>query len=121
LPSTVRDSASSIASATRSSGIRVVPEDVVATLTAPHAVPSGDALDRELQSWSRSRDDPTGMSPLVLRLAVLTWTRVHGIVGLELTGALARMGLDPGLLLDDDVRRLVAEAQLPPTPRRSIR
>jgi AcrR family transcriptional regulator len=95
-------------------GMRVL-EDVVAALTpqdpAPHATAPGDALDRELQSWSHDRDDPRGLSPLVLRLAVLAWTRVHGIVGLELTGALARMGLDPGLLLDDEVRRLVAEAR----------
>jgi hypothetical protein len=87
-------------------------EDAFAALTAPRepALP-GDALDRELRSWSQDRDDPRDVSPLVLRLAVSAWTRLHGIVGLELTGALARMGLDPALLLDDEVRRLVAEAR----------
>jgi AcrR family transcriptional regulator len=102
-------------------GMRVL-EDVVAALTAqvpaPHAAPPGDALDRQLPGWSHDRDDQRATP--VLRLAVLAWTRLHGIVGLELTGALARMGLDPGLLLDDELRRLVAE-RTPARPRRSTR
>lgn len=90
-------------------GMRVL-EDVFAALTAPHAPAlPGDALGRQLRSWSGDRDDPRGTA--VLRLAVSAWTRLHGVVGLELTGALARMGLDPRLLLDDEVRRLVGEAK----------
>ena len=92
-------------------GMRVL-EDVFVALTAPTGpAPPADALDSELRTWSRERDDPQGLPPLVLRLAVLAWTRLHGVVGLELTGALARMGLDPALLLDDEVQRLVAEAR----------
>jgi AcrR family transcriptional regulator len=73
--------------------------------------PTSDALAHELQSWSRGRNDPEGIPPSVLRLGVAAWVRAHGVVGLELTGALARMGLDPVLLLDDEVRRLIAEAK----------
>lgn len=91
-------------------GMRVL-EDVFAALAASPTSAPDDTLDRELQAWSRNRDDPQHIPPLVLRLAVLAWTRLHGIVGLELTGAMARMGIDPALLVDDEVRRLVAEAR----------
>ncbi len=47
----------------------------------------------------------------MLRLGVLAWTRLHGIVSLELTGALRQMNLDPALLIDHEVHRLVTEAQ----------
>jgi hypothetical protein len=92
-------------------GMRVL-EDVVAALTPPdprRTPPRSATRSTGSCRAGRDRDDPRGTP--VLRLAVLTWTRVHGIVGLELSGALARMGLDPGLLLDDEVRRLVAEAR----------
>jgi AcrR family transcriptional regulator len=102
-------------------GMRLL-EDVFTALVAPRgpaaqesaaqdAAPPSDALAHELQSWSRGRNDPEGIPPSVLRLGVAAWVRAHGVVGLELTGALARMGLDPALLLDDEVRRLVAEAR----------
>lgn len=84
-------------------------------LTTATAAP--DTLDRELRAWSRDRDDPEGVPSPVLLLAVPAWTRLHGVVGLELTGALDRMDLDPALLLDDEVRRLVAEARRPRSTR----
>src|SRR3954454_18907348 len=102
-------------------GMRLL-EDVFTALVAPRdpdphettahdPAPPSDALAHELRSWSRDRDDPQGIPPLVLRLGVAAWVRAHGVVGLELTGALGRMGLDPVLLLEDEVRRLVAEAK----------
>jgi AcrR family transcriptional regulator len=108
-------------------GMRLL-EDVFTALVAPRGPaaqdpalhdpgPPSDALAHELQSWSRGRNDPEGIPPSVLRLGVAAWVRAHGVVGLELTGALARMGLDPVLLLDDEVRRLVAEATARPSTR----
>ena len=72
--------------------------------------PADGPLDASLRAWSRRRDDPEGTPPAVLRLAVLAWTRLHGVVGLELTGALGQMGLDPALLVEHEVDRLLAEA-----------
>jgi hypothetical protein len=59
-------------------------------------------LDGQLLRWGRRRGR-SGVSARALRLAVLTWTRLHGIVGLELTGVFADMELDAGLLLDAEV------------------
>lgn len=50
-------------------------------------------------SWSRPRRR-TGV-----------WTRVHGIVSLELSAAFKDMGLDGGALLDDEVKRVVDSAR----------
>jgi AcrR family transcriptional regulator len=108
-------------------GMRLL-EDVFTALVAPRdpasdeptahdPAPPSDVLAQELQSWSRGRNDPEGIPALVLRLGVAAWVRVHGVVGLELTGALARMRLDPVLLLDDEVRRLLAEARARPSTR----
>jgi AcrR family transcriptional regulator len=72
-----------------------------------------DKLDQQLAAWSALRDaDATpALSPLVLRLAVLTWTRLHGVVSLELAGVFADMGLDGGLLLAAELDGIVVEAQ----------
>jgi len=37
---------------------------------------------------------------------VLTWTRLHGIVSLELTGAFAAIGVDPALLIESELTTL---------------
>ena len=68
--------------------------------TEPSA-PSG-ALDEQLVDWSRRRggDAP----PRVLRLGVLTWTRLHGIVSLELAGVFAAMDIDAALLCEAELR-----------------
>ena len=73
----------------------------------------GDKLDRQLTRWAAARSGPTAAPPLVLRLGVLTWTRLHGIVGLELSGAFASMGIDAGLLIDAELEQAVALATEP--------
>jgi AcrR family transcriptional regulator len=95
-------------------GMRLLRDVFLDLVRDSEPAPPGDALDRELQSWSEQRADPEGIPPLVLRLGVLAWTRLHGIVGLELTGALAQMNLDPALLVEHEVRHLVTEATSPP-------
>jgi AcrR family transcriptional regulator len=73
--------------------------------------PSGarhrDKLDRQLIDWSRRRGDSEDFPPSVLRLGVLFWTRMHGIVSLELSAVFEDMRLDGGALLDDEVKRAV--------------
>ena len=39
----------------------------------------------------------------MLRLGVLLWSRVHGLVSLELGGAFDSMGIDGDLLLTSEV------------------
>ncbi|MDO9409574.1 TetR/AcrR family transcriptional regulator [Patulibacter sp.] len=78
-----------------------------------------DALDEQLLRWAASRgstgagEDP---DPLVLRLGVLTWTRLHGLLGLELAGILGDMDLDPVALLAAELRTVVDAASGPGDP-----
>jgi AcrR family transcriptional regulator len=92
-------------------GMRILLE-LIGELYAEAAGARTDKLDQQLAAWSTRRDpDAAALPPLVLRLAVLAWTRLHGVVSLELAGVFADMGLDGGLLLAAELDAIVAEAQ----------
>lgn len=78
----------------------------LAELAAGAAPRRNDRLDAQLLRWSERRNDGAALPPLVLRLGVLTWTRMHGIVSLELAGVLGDMGLDAALLLEAEVGQI---------------
>ena len=65
-----------------------------------------DKLDRQLVDWARRRADSEGFSPFVLRLGVVFWTRMHGIISLELSAVFEDMGIDGQALLDNEVKRV---------------
>lgn len=68
-----------------------------------------DRLVDELVQWSARRDDD-GSSPLALRLGVLTWTRLHGIVSLELAEVFASMGVAAELLVEAEPQEIIDAA-----------
>ena len=72
-------------------------------------VPRGK-LDGQLLRWAESRGGVDARPVLVLKLGVLTWSRLHGIVSLELAGILEDMGLDAGLLVQAELDDVVATA-----------
>jgi AcrR family transcriptional regulator len=100
-------------------GMRILLE-LIGELHAAAADASGreraraDQLDQQLAAWSALRDPDAAAAPPppVLRLAVLAWTRLHGVVSLELAGVFADMGLDGGLLLAAELDAIVAAAQI---------
>jgi hypothetical protein len=49
----------------------------------------------------------------VLALGVTCWTRLHGVVSLELGHHLASTGLDPALLYEAELRGLIRAAAAP--------
>lgn len=79
----------------------------------PGAPPAGDKLRGQLLRWAKRRDVGEPRNVLVLKLGVLTWTRVHGIVSLELAGILADMGLDADLLIKAELHDVAATATNP--------
>ena len=76
---------------------------------APHTAPRGP-LAEQLNRWQESRAGTTVLSPATLHLSVLTWTRLHGLVSLEIEGVFVSMGMDAGLLLDGEVEQVVIAA-----------
>jgi len=72
----------------RSGGVRTMGTGVGAALEKPLT----KALTKQLRAWAvkASRDPGT---PETLYHGVITWTRLHGFVSLEIEGALASMGI----------------------------
>jgi AcrR family transcriptional regulator len=69
--------------------------------------PLGKTLTKQLRAWAvkRSRDPGT---PETLYQGVITWTRLHGFVSLEIEGAFASMGIDPDAVFHREVAALTA-------------
>jgi AcrR family transcriptional regulator len=67
----------------------------------------GKTLTKQLRAWAvtRSRDPGT---PEALYQGVITWTRLHGFVSLEIEGAFASMGIDPDAVFHREVDALTA-------------
>ena len=71
--------------------------------TAPADGTSGDrTLDGQLRQWARSQDRPD-TTPRAATAAILIWTRIHGIVSLELTGIFDNRTLEAQRLIDLEV------------------
>ncbi|MFI8390317.1 WHG domain-containing protein [Streptomyces sp. NPDC085540] len=67
----------------------------------PHAVEEHLAAHR---AWAASHPDAP---PSALHLALTFWSRLHGVLSLELAGHFTGMALDPALLFAAEVDRLV--------------
>lgn len=66
-------------------------------------------LDDQLRAWVARTGEPD-LSVRVLALGLTCWTRLHGVLSLELGHHLASTGIDPALFYDAEVRTLVTEA-----------
>jgi hypothetical protein len=71
--------------------------------------PGGDklpkGLTRQLREWALSHERNPA-DPDTLYRAVITWTRLHGFVSLEIEGAFASMGIDADTLSHREVDAL---------------
>jgi AcrR family transcriptional regulator len=68
------------------------------------------ALEGQFTAGLADRNPEHPWSGPVLRLGVSGWTRMHGVVSLEVEGHFGPMGFDPGLLFEAEVESLIAEA-----------
>jgi AcrR family transcriptional regulator len=79
--------------------------DALAELDAP-----GDGLPRplkaQLEAW-HARSGRDRIAPAVLRRGIACWTRLHGLLSLELEGHFASMNVDPALLYRAEVDDLI--------------
>jgi AcrR family transcriptional regulator len=63
-------------------------------------------LASQLAAWAQPHHP--GIDPAIALRAVLVWSRLHGIVSLEIAGNFASMGLDPGQLFEIQLSTLTA-------------
>jgi AcrR family transcriptional regulator len=76
--------------------------EVLADL-APDGLPAErSVLDRQLIAWRELRGGPTP-PPAVLRRGLQAWSRMHGLVSLEVEGQFVGMGVDPEPLFRAEV------------------
>lgn len=84
------------------------PPDAAPRHTMRDPAPPPHPLAEQLERWQRSRVGAAVLSATTLHLSVVTWTRLHGVVSLEIEGVFVSMGLDPDLLFDAEIEQLVA-------------
>jgi AcrR family transcriptional regulator len=106
------------------SGVELAPEATVTAaqrgmdvfLGALAGAAAGDEalrpeLTEQIRAWGRRSPAPE-MTAGRLYLGLLAWTRLHGLISLELGHHLEATGVDPALLYDAEVRSLAQRARL---------
>jgi AcrR family transcriptional regulator len=68
-------------------------------------------LESQLRRWAYDRGAGDDLPPWLLRLAIVSWQRLHGHIGLELEGVHAAMGISSDALYRTEVDAIVAEAR----------
>ncbi|WP_194814801.1 TetR/AcrR family transcriptional regulator [Nocardia sp. XZ_19_385] len=76
--------------------------EAFAALPADQPATPFDAHLESHRQWA-----PDAVSAATLRRALTFWTRVHGVLSLELAGHFTGMGFDPALLFADEVDALL--------------
>jgi hypothetical protein len=72
------------------------------------AVPD-DILRQQLAAWGNRSSDDSQLEPPVLLLGLVAWTRMHGIISLEIEGFFDQVGVDPAHLYRSEIDHLIAE------------
>jgi AcrR family transcriptional regulator len=72
------------------------------------ATVSDPELSRELVHWGNGSED-SPHDPRVLSLGLLAWTRIHGIISLEIEGFFEQIGIEPARIFKAEVDHLVAQ------------
>lgn len=72
--------------------------------TGASAAPPPPRMARQLKAWARKRGIEA--DPALAHRAITAWSRLHGIVSLEIEGNFASMGLDAALLFEAEVAAL---------------
>jgi AcrR family transcriptional regulator len=75
--------------------------DVLTSAPGPAGKRAPGALADQLTAWGRKRE--LDVDPEVAHRAIVVWSRLHGLVSLEIEGNFASMGIDGELLLDTEL------------------
>jgi len=70
------------------------------------AAPPPRLLAAQLSAWAQAH--VPGIDPATALRAVLVWSRLHGLVSLEIAGNFASMGVDPDQVFEAQLATLTA-------------
>jgi AcrR family transcriptional regulator len=65
-------------------------------------------LRRQLKAWAENTNEAHN-DPGILQLGLTAWTRMHGILSLEIEGIFTQMGIDPERLYQTEINQLIAQ------------
>ncbi|MGH9831347.1 MAG: TetR-like C-terminal domain-containing protein, partial [Blastocatellia bacterium] len=100
-----------IPAATRSMAVVL---SALADLDPSPPPPVGDpVLQRELEDWGARQDPGTAHEAGDLVLGLVTWTRLHGIISLEIEGFFLQVGVDPVRLYQSEIDHLISQRVQP--------
>jgi AcrR family transcriptional regulator len=77
--------------------------------TTPAPTVNNPALRRAVARWGKVRAGGQISDPGVLLLGLLAWSRMHGIVSLEIEGFYEQVGVDPDLLYEAEIDHLIEQ------------
>ena len=80
--------------------------DVLRPLGDRAPAPPTQPLTSQLASWAQTH--AFDIDPAVALRAILIWSRLHGLVSLEIAGNFTSMGIDPGQLFEAQLPALTA-------------
>jgi AcrR family transcriptional regulator len=66
-------------------------------------------LGHELEEWGKRQGSDTEYDEGVLLLGLAAWTRLHGIISLEIEGFFSQIGVDPARIFDSEVDHLISQ------------
>jgi AcrR family transcriptional regulator len=76
---------------------------------SPPAIVNDATLKRQLQIWGQRQNTGAVFAPGDLMLGLVAWTRLHGIISLEIEGFFVQVGVDPSRLYDSEIDHLISE------------
>ncbi|QFU92071.1 TetR/AcrR family transcriptional regulator [Amycolatopsis sp. YIM 10] len=89
-----------------------ISNEIMTVLLDAHAALPVDPVVTSFERYLDEHRDWTGGHPAstpAARRALAFWTRLHGVLSLELAGQFAGMGFDPARLFDDELDELLAD------------
>ncbi len=92
-----------IAAASRSMAVLL---DSIARATPADPPPVNRTLAGQLRDWQRRTDLPD-LDDAILLAGLNAWTRLHGVISLELDGHLQSTGVDPQLIYQAEVSAII--------------
>jgi len=73
-----------------------------------HTTVTDTTLRRQLARWAENTNEPQD-DPAVLLLGLTAWTRINGILSLEIEGIFTQMGIEPERLYQAEINQLITQ------------
>jgi AcrR family transcriptional regulator len=82
----------------------------LAELEDPITTSPSQPLASQLSAWAQPHHP--GIDPATALRAIVTWSRLHGIVSLEIAGNFTSMGIDPGQLFEIELATITTNIHI---------